>query len=144
MTIEEQTLINKYAQDLIGLNDLISPFESMDISQKRDTLNELRFLILQSKPTNQDIDLAIKESGLKATYTPCVLLGKGVEQHNLKKIVLLPESELIKVYALFLSLFKIAYKRRFNEERDNPGKWWYWDLSNEDNVRKILSQTFDS
>lgn len=41
-----------------------------------------------------------------------------------------------------MALFKIAYTRRFNEEKNDPYKWWYWDLSDsakEDLIYKKFS-----
>lgn len=85
----------------------------------------------------EDIDPAITNSSLKLTFTPCVLLRKGIKEHNLLRLVDLPENELRKSFILLLNLFKIAYKRRFTAEMNNPNKWWYWDLSDEANLRKI-------
>ena len=39
-----------------------------------------------------------------------------------------------------MSLFRIAYYRRFIEEKNNPYKWWYWDLSDAKNIELALSQ----
>jgi len=50
----------------------------------------------------------------------------------------LPENELNKTFTLFLSLFKIAYQRRYQEEKNNPDKWWYWDLSDEKKLKLIM------
>ena len=50
----------------------------------------------------------------------------------------LPENEMIKTFILFMSIFKIAYSRRFKEEMNNINKWWYWDLSDNGNVERIL------
>lgn len=138
MKIENEILINKYGQGLANIEQLLNLFESFDVSSQKEFLREMLFFILQSKPREDDIESAIINSGLKPTYTPCVLLRKGVANHNLKKLVDLPENELKRVFILLLSLFKIAYKRRFLMEKDNPDKWWYWDLSEENNINKIL------
>lgn len=140
LKIEDTIPINKYGQGIIGISPIISIFQCFRIEEKRDYLNEILSLILQSKPNNNDIDAALKESQLKATYTPCVLIKKGVENHNLKKIVNLPEAELEKALILLMSLFKIAYYRRFSEEKNNPGKWWYWDLSKEENINRVREE----
>jgi hypothetical protein len=137
MKIEHEILVNKYGQELVNTQQLLNLFGSFDMSSQKVFLSEILFLILQSKPKEEDIEPAIKNSGLKSTYTPCVLLKKGVANHNLEKLVNLPENELTKVFVLLLSLFRIAYKRRFVVEKDNPDKWWYWDLSDETNISKI-------
>jgi hypothetical protein len=137
MIIEYLILINKYGQGLINSKPLLLNFEGLEVVSKRSFLNDMLFLIQQSKPTVSDIEPAIFGSGLKPTYTPCVLLKKGVATHNLEKLKNLPENELNKVFLLLLSLFKLAYQRRFAIEKNRPDKWWYWDLSDEMNIRKI-------
>lgn len=138
MTTQDEILINQFGQNLIFADDIKNKFESQTTVQKKIFLNEIINLINQSKPNNEDIEIAIVESKLKQTYTPCVLIKKGIENYNLKKLVDLPENELNKSLILLLSLFKIAYQRRFQIEKDNPNKWWYWDLSNEELLNKIL------
>ncbi|MFZ4784454.1 MAG: DUF5958 family protein [Flavobacteriales bacterium] len=137
MNLEEQILINKYGQGLIDRTELLFNFNALELERKRAYLSEMVYLILQSKPENEDIGLVILDSGLKPTYTPCVLLKKGIALHNLNNIISLPEIELERVFVLFLSLFKLPYQRRFVLEKDNPGKWWYWDLSDQGKVDKI-------
>lgn len=134
--------LNKYGQGLIDSEVLVDEFSGFLLIEKRNYLKEIAGLILQSKPKEEDIQPAILESKLKPTYTPCVLLTKGVANHHLQKIIELPEHELNKALKLLLGLFKISYQRRFHAEKNNPGKWWYWDLSNEDNVRKIINNEF--
>lgn len=137
MKLEYEILINKYGQGLINSEPLLSNFEGLEVASTRSFLNDMLCLLQQSKPTDSDIEPAILGSGLKPTYTPCVLLGKGVAIHNLEKLIKLPENELNKVFLLLLSLFKVAYQRRFAIEKNHPDKWWYWDLSDEMNISKI-------
>ncbi len=137
MKIEHEILINKYGQGLVKTVQLLDLFRSFDFGFQKVFLNEILFLILQSKPIEEDIEPAIINSGLKSTYTPCVLLRKGVANHNLEKLLELPKNELIKTLVLLLSLFKTAYERRFVVEKNNPDKWWYWDLSDEENIKRI-------
>ncbi|WP_299178028.1 DUF5958 family protein [uncultured Chryseobacterium sp.] len=138
--IIDQIFINKYGQGLIDIEPLKKMFFNLNPSEKRKYLNGILFLILQSKPNNNDTDQAITISNLKPTYTPCVLLKKGVAQHQLEKIIMLTDNELNKVYILFMNLFKIAYFRRFLEEKNDPNKWWYWDLSDHTKENEILKR----
>ncbi|MCE7060690.1 DUF5958 family protein [Dyadobacter sp. CY343] len=138
LQIKDSVALNKYGQDILNIEDLLKPFSEWDILERKNYLKEVVALILQSKPKEQDIEPAIINSNLKATYTPCVLLKKGIANHNLEKLINLPENELTKALVLLLSLFRIAYKRRFAVEKENSDKWWYWDLSDEANVSKIL------
>ena len=140
MNIEEQILINKYGQDLIDVMQLSQIFNLLNLSEKRAFLNNIHYLILQSKPLYDDIEVSIKNSELRSTFTPCVLLRKGLANHNITKIIQLPEDELDKVLLLLLSLFKVAYQRRFKSEMNFSDKWWYYDLSSSENVEKILKE----
>lgn len=137
MKLEDEILVNKFGQGLVAIEQLTEEFKLVEVFKKREFLNSLLYLIMQSKPKEEDIEPAIISSGLKSTYTPCVLLRKGLANHNLEKLVNLPENELMKSFMLLLSLFKIAYKRRFVVEKNNPDKWWYWDLSYEENINRI-------
>lgn len=137
LILKDAILVNKFGQDLISIDEMLDFFSSFDLNMKRSFLLEINSLILQSKPKEEDIEPAIISSGLKSTYTPCVLLKKGVANHNLVKLINLPENELQKAFVLLLNLFRIAYKRRFAVEKNNPEKWWYWDLSDEENINRI-------
>ncbi|PQL93348.1 DUF5958 family protein [Apibacter adventoris] len=140
MNLTQELLLNKYGQGIESKEILLSSFYEMSLEDKRNYLKDLSNLIIQSKPIKEDIDLAILDSGLKRTYTPCILLEKGINMNNLYKIVNLPENEIQKVVILLLSLFKIPYNRRFLNERNNLNKWWYWDLSKiqEEELKKML------
>lgn len=137
MTIQDVLLINKYGQELVNVNPLLDIFNNFNLIQKREYLGELLEFIQQSKPNDSDIEPAIQQSKLKPTYTPCVLLMQGVATYRLERIVNLPEDELQKALKLLMSLFKLAYQRRFIAEKDFGGKWWYYDLSDEDKIKEI-------
>lgn len=141
MKIEDGILLNKYGQGLIELSNLQQDFSNLDVKVKRQYLGDLSNMIIQSKPADSDIKPAILASGLKDTFTPCVLLSKGLIPSNLGKIINLPEGELTKALLLFLNLFKIAYQRRYEIEKNNPNKWWYWDLSDNEKLQSIKRST---
>ncbi len=137
MDLDDEILINQYAQELVSINLLVDWFTMLEGDKKRERLNDLIHLIIQSKANNDDASIAINKSGLKTSFTPCVLLQKGVTNDNLYRIVKLPDNELNKVFNLFISLFSIAYKRRYEVEKNDPNKWWYWDLSTPGIIEKI-------
>lgn len=122
--------INKFGQDLIELDKLKEHFEGLNFANKESYLNDLMFLLLQTKPIDVDAPTAIELSNLKPTHTPCVLLKKGVEMHNLERIVNLPQDEWNKTVVLLLCLFKVAYKRKLTKNQNDSSKWWFGDLSN--------------
>lgn len=137
MTLEQTISVNQFGQSLIDIEHLLKMFESFEINYKRDFLNGLLDLILQSKVGNTDIEAAIENSKLKPTFTPCVLIKKGTDDYNLRVMVKLRENELEKVFKLLMALFKIAYKRRFDLETVLGDKWWYLDLSKKKNIDMI-------
>lgn len=138
LKIDKVITLNKYGQGLIDSEILLNEFLGFELMEKKHFLKEVIVLILQSKPKEEDILPAIVESKLKQTYTPCVLLTKGIANHNLQKIADLPEVELNKSLRLLLALFKVSYRKRFQAEKNNPNKWWYWDLSDKNNLEKVL------
>jgi transcription initiation factor IIE alpha subunit len=138
MKIENEILVNKYAQSAIDIEELILIFNDFNLEEKKEYLHDLLFFILQSKANDDDIEPAIEKSKLRRTYTPCVLIQKGVTTNNLKRLINLPENELNKSLILLLNLFQIAYMKRFETEKKDLYKWWYWDLSNEENIEAIL------
>lgn len=140
MRIKEEMLINKCGQFLVNENEILVRFDNLTDIQKKEYLLNLIELILQSKPEESDIEIAIKSSQLRPTYTSCVLLRNGIKYYNFKKVVDLPSSEQLKSLVLFLNLFRVAYQRRFGEEKNQCAKWWYSDLSDERNVELILEQ----
>lgn len=140
MELSTELLLNKYGQGIVDIDELIFIFNNCSFQNKKEFLDELLFMIQQSKPLETDVNNAISNSKLRPTYTPCILLKKGVNMSNLTKIINLPENELEKAFILLIELFKIAYNRRFLFERNNPNKWWYWDLTDKSNIDKILEQ----
>lgn len=126
MELLKEIQVNKFGQNLVEINDLSNVFSLLTLNEKKEFLNDILFLIMQSKPKEEDIENAIKESNLKKTYTPCILIQKGVANHNLKKLLELPENEINKSFILLLHLFKISYSRRFEIEKNDENKWWYW------------------
>ncbi|WP_348800621.1 DUF5958 family protein [Flavobacterium adhaerens] len=140
MELSNEIEVNKFGQGLVEIDDLFNNFSLLSFDKKKDFLIDILFLIMQSKPEEEDIENVIEQSKLKRTYTPCVLIKKGVANHTLKKLTELPENELSKSFILLLHLFKISYKRRFEIEKNDINKWWYWDLSDDVKVKTILAK----
>lgn len=139
MSLREEVAINQFGQGSCSIKELTHRFAQLDELEKKQQLYDLTFLLIQSNPLDSDIEQAIIDSSLKPTYTPCVVLKAHRMSVGLSRVISLPYDELDKAYKLLLHLFKIAYLRRFKEEKGAPDKWWYWDLSNADLVQEILS-----
>ncbi|WP_162428214.1 DUF5958 family protein [Pontibacter pudoricolor] len=138
MNIEKEILINQFGQGVSNEDALIKMFDSLDSESKVALLKEIENLIIQSKVTEKDIDKAIYNSKLKETFTPCVILKRGLNYGNFQKVIHLPDNEIKKTFRLLIHLFKIGYYRRYLQEKNNPNKWWYWDLSDEMVIKKIM------
>ena len=83
MNLEELILLNKYGQGLIPANQVLNEFSPLPLKMKRESISKLIYLIIQSRVSDIDIAPAIEESQLRSTYTPCVMLKKGVAKHHL-------------------------------------------------------------
>lgn len=142
MILEYKILFNKYGQGIILPEVLVSNFLEANKDEQKVFFDYLLFLISQSKPQHKDIEEAIESSSLRPTYTPCVLLKKGIDLNNLTRISKLPDNEKLKSFRLLLELFKIAYKRRYESEKNNVNKWWYWDLSDPLIEKKVYQMYF--
>ncbi|MGV3604456.1 MAG: DUF5958 family protein [Dyadobacter fermentans] len=139
MTLEEQITVNQFAQSVRTSDDLLNRFSKFTADDKKTFLIELSFLIMQSKPIDEDVESAIDESRLKPTFTPCILLRTHRLVIGIPKVITLPQDELSKAYLLLLHLFKRAYLRRYEVEKGPNGKWWYADLSDPEFVQSLLT-----
>lgn len=144
MNFQEELILNKFGQSLLGTDILVDRFTALDVPAQRSYLSELSFLILQSKANGADLEQAIQLSNLKYTHTPCVLLKKEFSANMFGRVISLPEHELPKVLLIFLYLFFISYKRRFELEKNDKNKWWYWDLSDERIIDLVIRQKGNS
>lgn len=139
MTLLEEISVNQWGQKLIPIENIEQYFLTLNYGEKKKFVIDLSNLIIQSKPEDFDIDESIIKSELRHSYTPCILLKKnGLKTFSFEKIANLPENELSKSLKLFLYLFQISYYRRFEKEKNDINKWWYWDLSDDKNIELLL------
>lgn len=138
ISLEDQVALNQFAQSLRTADDLLNRFSDLTLERKRSFLLQFSGMIQQSKPVDDDVELAIKESRLKPTFTPCVLLRTHRLKIGIPKLLALPSDELSKAYVLLMYVFKRAYLRRYLVEKGTSGKWWYADLSDEGFVNSLL------
>lgn len=75
MTLEADIALNQFAQSVRPIGDLLSPFSNLTENERRMVLWRLRDLIWQSKPIDTYVELAIQDSALRPTFTPCVLFA---------------------------------------------------------------------
>ena len=138
MSLEEEIMIYQFGQGVHSDVAMIEPFSQLDEAEKRGQLINLYYLVRQTKPVDSDIEQALADSSLGATYTPCVILTQGM--FRLKLDPGLSEGEHENHYTFLLYLFKTAYQRRFVLEKGNPHKWWFMDLLSPEIVQDILTR----
>ena len=85
--------------------------EASDV-EKETILREFYFILHQSHPTKADIEKGVELSGLKATYTPCVVMLKKPFSEACQKILVMPKNEWIKSFRLWVGVFSISDLRR--------------------------------
>jgi hypothetical protein len=114
MLTETELYLNRFAQGAVAVATAQSWFESQSPSERQRTLQVLAHFCQQSHPLHDEAVEAIGLSGLKPTFTPCVLLSKAASQPEVSfgQIIKLPEAEQIKSFRLLASLFAIADTRR--------------------------------
>jgi len=105
--------LNRIAQDQISEVDGYSWFVSQHREEQVKTLGVLARCCLQAHPLAKEVAQAINRSGLKPSFTPCVLLEQAIRPElALQKILALPNVEREKTFRLLIALFSIADARR--------------------------------
>ncbi|MDB9511946.1 DUF5958 family protein [Kamptonema animale CS-326] len=141
MNLADQITLNQIRQELISQEDAKNWFLSFPPEEQQEILLRLSYIIIQAGARDEDVSLAISQSKLRPTYTPCVLLGKGRLKEQMVKIVQLPTSEFLKAFLLLMSLFAIADARRYSEYcQDGCSHWWHRDLSDRKTLDEICHE----
>jgi hypothetical protein len=109
---EIELRINKIAQGLIDNQDGTTWFEDSHENMQRSILRAFYYMLHQSHPTHADVENGIRLSGLKPTFSPCVVMLKRPLGDACNKILAMPHHELSKAFKLWLAIFSIADRRR--------------------------------
>ncbi|WP_158626781.1 DUF5958 family protein [Bradyrhizobium sp. RP6] len=138
LNVDEEILLNQLAQGIANDAEGEAWFSAQSEDNKRRLLRGLNSFILQAKPKPEDVAVAIAESQLKPTLTPCVLIAMPNLRVQLAKVATLPEFELPRVFRLLIKLLAAADGRRRKEQPlDHINHWWHRDLSDSDVVNDI-------
>ena len=111
-----ERLINEYAQGLISQEHLRAFFKSSTDSERQNILNSLHLLLINVKPTKQELELAISASRINRRSTPAVLLLQKQLNIAIPQILKLPPTEFANSLKLLAEVFKISDTRRRTEE----------------------------
>lgn len=105
--------LNRIAQGLVTTAAGVSWFESLSATEQASVLKDLSFICVQAHPRREEFSEAIARSGLKQSFTPCVVLQTATTPSvAISKIASLTESEYVKSFRLLISLFSVADTRR--------------------------------
>ncbi|WP_271566802.1 DUF5958 family protein [Bradyrhizobium sp. CCBAU 11386] len=97
LNVDEEILLNQLAQGIASGSEGNAWFGAQSEDNKRRLLRGLSNFILQARPKHEDVTVAIAESQLKPTLTPCVLIAMPNLRVQLAKLPTLPEFELPQI-----------------------------------------------
>ncbi len=109
---ENELLINKLAQGMIAIEYGVMLFSRASELEKVELMKALDLCIFQSHPNQRDIENGITLSGLKPTYSPCVIVTKKPFNEARAKLKALNGIDLERAFLLLLSIFSAADRRR--------------------------------
>ena len=134
-SLEAQILLNQIAQDVRPLQDAEKLMS--DDSWSEVIWNSLMWMVCQAHPTRVDVEEGIEASGLKSTYTPCVLLLKEQGQFQIQKIISLPKNEWNKSLSLLVSVFGVSGGKRRIQCGVQCNHGWHEDFGDESVLSEI-------
>ena len=137
ISITDRIRLNQLAQGILEIGQGEQCLRSLREADQRLVMFELNFMIANASPRPGDALSAVALSGLKPTYTPCVLIQKGALPEQLAKIVNLPANELLKSFRFLLALLGVSDRRRRIEKPLDTKHWWHRDLSNPTVISEI-------
>lgn len=121
-----EVTINRIAQGEIPVEQGIEWFQGLPEEEQRDALRDMNLCIHQSHPRESEIEEGIRLSGLKESYTPCVIMRKNNFNNARAKVLALPSHEWLKAFRLWLAIFTIADgRRRSTDCRAGCDHWWH-------------------
>jgi hypothetical protein len=150
VSLERDVYLNQCAQGVVKRDESLRWFSGLARNEKRSVLERLVYFVAQAGAVGRHVSLAVRESGLKPTFTPCILLAASGEadpegSRSLRaatsKLLSLPEQEAPKSFQLLLQLLRTATDERAARGLAAPERhWWELDLRDEEEVRRILRE----
>ncbi|WP_370592245.1 DUF5958 family protein [Reinekea sp. G2M2-21] len=104
--------INKLAQGLIPIEVGLKWFASSTDAQKLEIMGSLDLCVSQSHPTSEEIIKGTGLSGLRPTYTPCVIVSSRPFREARSKLKQLRGIDQDRAFSLLLAIFSLADQRR--------------------------------
>ncbi len=144
LTIDEEIFLNQFSQNMHSLDEMNCWFETYDLLNKRDIMENLFNMVIQSHPVYDDIESSVLSLDKGKSSSAVMLLNKNKPfgKHGYL-ICNLPEKELLNGFDILLLTLSRADNRRKNQETPNEcSHWWHKDLSDQNYLEAIRqSQT---
>lgn len=146
LTIDEEIFLNQFTQNIHSLDKMNKWFDSYTLLDKRDIIENLFNIVIQSHPTIEDIESsAIALKKIKSS-SATILLSKTKPFTKFGyRICRLPEKELLNGFdILLLTLSKADRRRKKNDCAFGCNHWWHQDLSNPAYLQELRRQANQS
>lgn len=139
LTVDEEIILNQFSQRIYSLDEMNYWFETYDLSNKRDIMGNLFYMVIQAHPTYDEIELSALSLRKEKSTSAVMLLNKNKPFSKFGyKICDLPEKELLNGFdILLLTLSKADNRRKNEEDPDRCSHWWHKDLSNQSYLAEI-------
>ena len=109
----QELQLNRIAQGLVDEDTGLRWFATASTEERIRVLQYLAHMAHQAQPRSEDVSVAIARSGLRPTFTACVMLQSSDRPTQvLSRIAVLPEAEQVKSFRLLMALFSVADTRR--------------------------------
>lgn len=133
LKIDEEIFIYQFTQGIYSLQEMNTWFEAYDLQNKRDILENLFCMVVQSHPTYAELETAAID--LKKITSPSAVMllnrNKPFEKFG-HQICGLPEKELLNgLDILLLTLTQSDTRRKLQENPNECRHWWHKNLSDE-------------
>ncbi len=167
MSLEEEIEICQFGQGVYSVADMLAQLVQLDKDQQGKRFLNLYFQVWDASLVDADIEQALADCSVNATDAVYDYLHLRSLATGFKGVVCVPGTanppggEFNKSYELLLRLFEIDYQRRFAQhlhtdqnpqtkfkidyrprfpQQETPTDWRYWDLSNREIARAILTR----
>jgi hypothetical protein len=138
MTTEEEIIVNQLAQGILDWKSGVEWFQGLPVEGRQPVLREIGYIASQAGAKAEDVNEVLRQTGLRDTYTPCVIMRKGQFKAQLAKILVLPPEEQTKVFLLLVGLLSVAdARRRETKCAENCNHWWHRNLADPQVVSEI-------
>lgn len=145
LSIDEEIFLNQFVQNIHSLEEMNAWFKAYEISERRDIMENLLIMVIQSHPTVDELEASLRSIGEMNSSVAAILLSKDKPYSKFGyRVCRLPENELLKGFeALLLTLSKSEARRKNSENPNECKHWWHKDLSDQiylDKIRKLYKR----